>query len=514
MKTRKYTVSNQSVDYNPAREILRGVSWSIFMRWVIRFIGVISTLILARILSPEDFGIAAMGSLMIGLLFSITESGAASLLIRTKEFDQAHCNTAWTISLLQNIIVGLLIVILAPMAAVYFNEPRVIEVLYILAVAVLVGGFASIGPTLIRRELKFDLDFRFNIYKKLAAFFPTVGLAIWLGDYWALIFGTLIGTILSVLISYIIHPYRPSFSLARGLEYLHFSLSIIPMQIAYKLHEMAPKFIIGGIGNASVMGNFTVSSDLATSFTHEIVSPIGRGLYPNYARLMDDRVQLTEFYIKILGTIILLVVPMGAGVSVTSADLVATLLGEKWNRAVPLVEYLAFSGMLYAITFVMYNQILVAAGRERQAAILAWIRLFITVPVLWLGLSFEGALGLAKATVVAPLIYLPLVYLEVRQVVSLSILAIAKISWRPVLGALVMYLSVELFHLESISWAILRLISDAIFGAGVYIITVLVLWVLSGRPLGMESMGIKFVRKGLSKVKIGWLSKCNYDKAS
>src|SRR5690606_50964 len=221
-----------------------------------------------------------------------------------------------------------------------------------------------------------------------------------------------------------------------------------------KLHEMAPKFIIGGIGNANIMGNFTVSSDLATSFTHEIVSPIGRGLYPNYARLMDDRDQLTKFYIKILGVIILLVIPMGVGVSVTAADLVATLLGEKWGMAVPLVEYLAFSGILYAITFVMYNQILVAAGRERQAAILAWVRLFITVPILWLGLSFEGVLGLTKATVVAPLIYLPLVYYEIRQVVNLSVLTVVRISWRPIVGAVVMYLSVELVHLESVDWEI------------------------------------------------------------
>src|SRR5690606_5495953 len=201
MRSHKSTVSNQTDSYNPSREILRGVSWSIFMRWAIRFIGVISTLILARLLSPEDFGIAAMGSLVIGLLFSVTESGAASLLIRTKEFDQAHCDTAWTISLLQNIVVGLLIIILAPVAAVYFNEPRIIEVMYILAIVVLVGGLGSISPTLIRRELKFDLDFRFNIYKKLAVFFPTVGLAIWLGNYWALIFGILIGTIINVLIS-------------------------------------------------------------------------------------------------------------------------------------------------------------------------------------------------------------------------------------------------------------------------------------------------------------------------
>lgn len=77
-----------------------------------------------------------------------------------------------------------------------------------------------------------------------------------------------------------------------------------------------------------------------------------------------------------------------------------------------------------------------------------------------------------------------------------------------------MYLSVELLHLKSIDWAILRLISDAIFGAAVYAITVLCLWILSGRPSGTESMSIKFVRKGLNKVRINWLSKCSYDKAS
>lgn len=498
-KPQNPSLFEESSNYNPSREVARGVSWSILMRWAIRFIGLMSTIILARLLSPEDFGITAMGTLVIGLLFAFTEFGAAMLLIRTKEIDRDHCDTAWTISLLQNLLIGTMIFMLAPAIAAYFKEPRVVEVMYVLAFSTIIGGFASIGPTLIRRELKFDLDFRFNIYKKVLVFVATVGLAIFLGSYWALVFGYLIGTIAGVMLSYTVHPYRPTLSLARGPEYLQFAFSIIPMRLASQLHEMAPKFIIGSIGNANIMGAFTVSSGLATLFTHEIVSPMGRGLFPNYARLADDKDRLTALYKNILGMVLLLVIPAGIGISAIASDLVTILLGSQWDMAVVLIEYLAIGGVLYAITFIMYNQILVATGRERQAAILAWIRLLVTVPVLWLGLSIEGSVGLAKATIIAPLIYLPLIYFETRQAVNLSISIVAGVLWRPVLAALAMYLLIKILHQENIDWVILRLACDVLLGACIYIAIVLGLWFLSGKPQGAEHICINLLIKKLGE---------------
>ncbi len=486
-----------SQPYNASREIVRGVSWAILMRWGMRAIGLVSTVILARLLSPEDFGVAAMGMLVIGLLYAFTEFGTSMHLIRVKEIDRAQCDTAWTITLLQNWLIALVIVLLAPSAAAYFQEPRVVEVMYVLAIVAFVDGFSSVGPTLLRRELKFDLDFRFNMYKKLLVFTATVGLALWLRSYWALVYGKLVGTVAGVVLSYVIHPYRPTWSLARAPEYLRFAVLIVLMSLADRLRDMAPKFMVGSLGSASTMGLFTVSHGLATLFTQETVGPMGRGLFPNYTKLASDKAKLSAIYRKVLAMVALVTIPVGVGVSAVAGDLVAVILGPKWQDAVPLIEYLAIGAVVYAISHTMFNQILLATGRERSATVLAWVRLIITVPILAIGLSYGGALGLAQATIIAPLACLPIIYLEIRRAVQLPVSTLIVLLWRPLLSALIMYLTVKLLHPEYLDWAILRLIWDAVVGAGVFVATMLVLWVLSGRPQGAERICIGFLEKAM-----------------
>jgi lipopolysaccharide exporter len=493
---------NVNPGYNASRDMARGISWAVLMRWCIRCIGLASTLILARLLTPDDFGVAAMGTLLVGFVAAFTEVGVSQHLIRAKEIDRAHCDTAWTIGLLQSVFISIVLVALAFPAAAYFAEPRVVSVMYVVALAVFLGGFCSVGPVLARRELNFALDFRFQIYKKLLVFGATVGAALYLRNYWALVLGYLTGTTATVLLSYAMHSYRPGWSLARMREYLRFGIYMMPLRLANVLHQMAPKFIVAGLGNASILGAFTVSKGLAGMLTAEIVQPMGRGVFPNYARLAADRPGLSAVYRQVLALVALVVIPLGAGMSAVATDAVAVILGPQWTSAVALIEYLAIGAALYAVSHTMVNQILIATGRERSAAALAWMRLAITVPILWLGLNYEGVLGLAKATVVAPLVCLPLIYFESRRAVTLPLSALAGLLWRPVISALVMYIVVKTLHPHSVQWALLRLAFDVAMGATAYACTALLLWLSSGRPDGAERIVLNLARRRLRFLRL------------
>jgi O-antigen/teichoic acid export membrane protein len=466
------------------------------MRWSLRFVGLFSMLILARILSPTDFGVAAMATVVIGFLYAFTEVGAAMHLIRAKEASRADCDTAWTITLVQHAFVGLMLAALAHPAAAYFGEPRVVPVIYVVALTAFVAGFANIGLILARRELKFDLDFRFHVYTRLVILVATVGGALYLRSYWAIVLGNLAGTATSVFLSYLMHPYRPRWSLEKLPEYLRFAMSIVPMQAANTVHSMISQFLVGGLGNAATMGAFTVSSSLARVFTAEVVEPMGRGLFPNYARLAADKARLSRVYRRVLGMVPLVVIPVGVGMSATATDVVAVLLGPQWESAASLIRYLAIGAVAYAVTLTMNNQILVATGHERSAAVLAWLRLGLTVPILTLGLTHEGALGLAKATIIAPLVCLPVIYMEIRRAVPLPLSVLAGLWWRPIMGALVMYLAVKALHPYGVSWAILRLAFDAAVGGIVYTGTVVLLWLASGRPNSAERDLMHLLRRG------------------
>lgn len=481
--------------YDAGRQVMRGVSWAVVMRWCMRGIGLLSTVILARLLSPEDFGIAAMGMLVIGLLYAFSEFGTSMHLIRVRELDRAHCDTAWTITLLQHVVIGALLFALAPLAADYFSEPKVVGVMQVLAVSSIIGGFSSVGVALIRRELKFDLDFRFNVYKRVAKFVATVALAFILRDYWAIVYGQVVATVFAVGLSYTIHPYRPRFSLERAGEYVRFAGSILPMRAANHLVDSLPKVIVGSLGNSVAMGAFSVSHGVATLFTQEIVQPMGRGLFPNYAKLASDKEKLSSVYRKVLGTVALLALPIGVGVSAVAEDLVTVLLGDQWDIAVPLVQYLAIGGALFAVSHTMFNQILIATGREKSAAVLAWVRLGVTIPILLAGLVWNEAIGVAQATIVAPLAYLPLTYLEVRRAVHLPLSSLFGLFWRPVLGIALMYLMIKMLHPAGADWTVLRLLWDMIVGAGTFALVILGCWLLAGRPDGAERACLELLQK-------------------
>ncbi|MCP5422331.1 MAG: lipopolysaccharide biosynthesis protein [Chromatiaceae bacterium] len=497
-----------SKEHNASRDVVRGVVWAVLMRWSMRFIGLFSTLILARLLTPDDFGVAAMGTLVLSLLTQMSEFGTSMHLIRAKEIDDAHCHTAWTVTLLQGCFVAAGLFVAATPAAIYFDEPRVVDVMHVLALAALIGGFENVGPVLMRREMQFSKDFRFNVFKKLFVFVATVSSAFALRSYWALVIGNLVGTSVGVVLSYVVHKYRPRFSLARGREYLQFGLAIIPLALANTLRDMLPSFLAAGAGSTSTLGSFRVASELSSMFTTEIVTPMGRGLLPNYARLADRPDELSAMYRRILGLVALVCLPVGAGVSAISSDLVFVLLGPQWGFAGELMQYFAIGAAIFAFSVAMVNQILVATGHEQRAAKLAWVRLGITLPVLWAGLQIGGVVGLSQATIVAPLLSLVQIYREVSRVVTLTVPVLLGAVWRPALAAACMFLAVKLLHAEAVDSAVVRLALDILAGAVVFVLSVLGLWWLSGKPNSAERDAVNAAARlfAMARLRVGRLA--------
>ena len=134
-----------------------GAFWMVSTRWVIRGIGIVSTLILARILTPEDFGIIAVAMLFISLVEILVEFGTDSALIQRQDAERAHYDTAWTIRILQFVFVSIVVFICAPYTAIFFDEPRVELLIRVLAFGLLLQGFENIGVVAFRKEFRFHM---------------------------------------------------------------------------------------------------------------------------------------------------------------------------------------------------------------------------------------------------------------------------------------------------------------------------------------------------------------------
>jgi len=476
------------MDNSIYKHMVRGAAWTATMRWVIRFIGLINIIILARILTPQDFGLVAMGTIVIGLIRGFTELGVQQLLIREQNISPDHINTAWTVKIIQGAIVALFLIILAPFAASYFNEPRVVSVINFLALSALISGTGNIGITLARKELNFALDFWCSVYKRLALFIVTLVLALTLRDYWALVYGHVAGAAIGVVISYMMHPYRPRLCVKKIREYFKFSLSIIPQRMAQFLNEKADSIVVGGMAGAAQLGIYNTSADLSKMMTTEIAIPLGRGLFPAYAKLNNDPQALALAYSRVLSASSLIIVPLGLGIGLVADDFVALVLGAKWLDAAFFIKWLAVYSVIISLIRLMNTQILIVSGHEKRAAWAGWLRAIVFISSIVVA-SREG--GVEAVAMVCPFVALflfPFAVFILIKSIPITLKQVINALWRATVAGLLMTLVVfwlnKMFDLSPGAGIALAVV----VGGFTYVSVVFILWRLSGCPVGAEKV--------------------------
>lgn len=472
------------------KHMLRGSMWAVATNWGQRVLGLVNTIILARLLAPEDFGLVAMAALVLGFLNMFSEVGTGLHLLRQPEATREHCDTAWTIGILRGLVVGAVLAALAPFGALYFNEQRVVPIILVLAINTVLVGTYNIGLVLIRKELDFFKDFLFFIVSRVFLLIVTVGLAIWLRSYWAIVLGNFIGTIFDIGLSYRIHPYRPRFSLAKAKEYINFAMTTIPFFVAAYLTMRVDAFVVGRLAPAAVLGIYNLSAELATMLTSELVNQLGRALQPSYAKLLHDRKKLVEGYVNSVSALATISIAFGFGLFAVSHDFVALVLGSKWLDSIPLLEWLAIGGSFRAIGNSLGGGILMLSGHERAATVLKWISLWVYTAGSVSGMILGGVLGVAIGIVVASALIIPISMSIVMKCYRLKISDYLKVLWRPLAAGVAMVLVVRLTHFPGIELVSLRLFVDVVIGAIVYVLTLVGLWQLSGSPNGVEDMVI------------------------
>jgi lipopolysaccharide exporter len=471
--------------FNVNRSLIRSSAWMVALRWTLRAIGLVNTFILARLLSPEDFGLAAMAVLVIGLVEVFGQTGQILALIRHPDPKREHFDTVWTMSILIGAVITVTLWMLAPWAAGFFHEPRAVEIIEVLALRAFIGGFENIGVVAFRKDLQFSKEYGYQVAQRVITFVFTIAVALWLQSYWALVLGILAGRVVTVVISYLVHPYRPRPCLSKLAEIWSFSAWMLLVHVAQFVQEKVDEFVVGNTTDAATMGNYNVAADAATAPTVELILPASRALFPIFSRIAADRRALADAYLGVFATTAMVVCATSTGVMLVAGDFVAVLLGPRWSRAVPLVEWLAMSGAFYAL---MQSGItlLGASGHARTSAGLAVTRAGLTIPAIiaaaWLG-SVET---IAATRTLVTLAFVPGVYFALARIMPLRPVDVLTRLWRPVLSALVMAGTVTLLHPHLPALPPLRLVVEVGAGAVTYAASLLALWWLAGGPPGPE----------------------------
>jgi lipopolysaccharide exporter len=478
------------------QRMAKGAAWLVLLRVFDRGLGFVSTLILARLLVPADFGLIAMAMAILAALDLLSSFSFDLALIQNQHAERRHYDTAWTFAVLFGVFNGLVMCALAAPAAAFYGEQRVEGVMYALALCCFVQGFDNIGIVAFQKDLQLHKEFVFGLGKKLAGFVVTLALAYFFQSYWALIGGTFAMRAASLVLSYRLHDYRPRFSLAAAGELLHFSKWLLLNNLLIFLNNRGTDFVVGRVSGARELGLYSVAYELANLPTTELVWPIQRAVFPGYARLAADIDQLRRAFCQVIGLVAMLTVPLGVAVGLLAEPLVHVLLGAKWLDAIPLIQALAAFGIIRSLHGPT-GSIFLAIGRPRLIALTQCLQIAVAFSLMIVLIPRFGTIGAAWALIAGALCGMAGNYCMVTRLLALSFADLARSLWRPLAAAVVLIAVIlaaaDLLHAHAPALPdIAELLSLSLTGTLAFYAALYLLWRLQNRPAGAEAMLIAF----------------------
>ncbi|HEU5294349.1 MAG TPA: lipopolysaccharide biosynthesis protein, partial [Burkholderiaceae bacterium] len=401
------------VDSSHNRSIARGVGWMLLFKLTERSLGIISTLVLVRLLSPADFGVVAMAQSVIAMVQLLAAFGFDLALIHNQSATEEHYNTAWTLNVSLGVLIAVIVIGLAQPISDFYGKAELFWVVCALALSSLLYGLENIGVVAFRKELRFRSEFAFQVSRKLIAICVTLPLAFYLRSYWALVVGTLTSALAGTVISYLAHPFRPRFTLAKARELLDFSRWLLLGNVVAFVRERSSDFFLGRLAGPAALGTYNVSYEISNLPTTELSAPINRALMPGLAAMTGDPPAMRATYLQAFGLLAALATPAAIGILALADLLVPVLLGPKWLAAVPLIQALAVIGVFQA----MHSSCaaaLIANGHPKSVSVANGLYAIVLLVGLAMFVPTRGAIGAAIATATAALVATPVFLMSLR----------------------------------------------------------------------------------------------------
>lgn len=472
------------------------------MRWIDRLFGFVSTLILARLLLPDDFGIVAQCSLVAGLIAVFTDLGVQFALVQNEHAEQSHFDTAWTVRLIQNVVVVIAIVAVAPLAAEYFADERVELALQVMAITVLLSGVENIGVVMFQKEMKFQKDFQFLFIRRAAGFVITIVLALLWQSYWAMIIGAISGRAVGVIASYLMHSMRPRLSFRRFSEIFSFSQWMLVQGIGTYFSMNLDRLIVGGQTDTKTVGEYTIAQEIAAMPTSELLAPINRVLFPAFVAAKHNLTRLADKFVLSQSVQGLVALPASVGLALVAEEAVLVLLGSKWTAAIPFIQVLAFAYIAEALS-TSAKYVILTLGKAKLSALIVWVQLLVFVVLVGFTFSDYQTLYVAWIRVASTFVGLALVLIVLRTLLpDLTAWDLTRHLSRSVIAvfsmALIVTYTQSIIHLAPFP----MLMAKILIGVGSYVSTVLLLWLAVGKPDGAEKYILRTISSATAKFRV------------
>lgn len=333
------------------RRVLAGSLWIFLLRIFKQVIFLGRAVVLARLLTPRDFGLVGIGELAIMLLGVLTYTGVWEALVVKPNPSPRFVHTAWWLNLGRSTVIALALYGLAPFLAAQFQEPAAVAVIRVLALGQWLTGFTSLGITLLYKDLQFRPLFKFEAWGTVLDFLVAVAAAFWWRNVWALVLGTLAGIITRVIASYLLYPGRPQFTFdfQAARQLLGFGRWILLSGLAYFLLSRGTESLSGIFFGAAALGLYQMAARFALIPVHHFGEVFIGALFPALSLIQGDPEKLRGVFVKGLQAGAAIIFPLAILIAFILAPLLPRVLGSQWQGVVPLAQVLSLGGAVQAL---------------------------------------------------------------------------------------------------------------------------------------------------------------------
>ncbi|WP_442496799.1 lipopolysaccharide biosynthesis protein [Methylobacter sp. sgz302048] len=413
---------------------LSAVFWSgadVFLRQGLQFF---VSILLARLLSPEEFGLLALLSIFTGIATLFIDSGLNSALVQRQDITRKDESTVFFFNLVTGLLVALGLGLSAPWIATFFEQPvlqakvhimatnlftmpwiatffeqPVLQGLtYVMALNLFVGSLGSIQGALLTKALDFKTLMKINAVATLLSGVLAVCLA-WKGfGVWSLALQTLASTAISVTLLWLWHPWRPqwTFSLVSLRSLFRFGGFMLLSGLLDTLYTRLYSVIIGKLYSARQLGFYTRADNIQQLPVSVLTNVLNRVAFPVFSAAAADKARLALGMRKVLRIIMLFNVPAMLGLMAVAEPLVITLIGEKWLPSVPILQVLCLAGMIWPLHALNLN-VLMAQGHSNLFFRIEVIKKIISIAAI-VTASFYGVMAIVWSEVIAAALCFPI----------------------------------------------------------------------------------------------------------
>jgi len=398
-----------------SRSAIRGVSWSLALRFLIRGFTIIRTIILARLLIPSQFGAYAVATITLAILEMLTETGINVFLIQEQKIDE-YLDTAWFVSILRGLVIGLLIFLFSPLISGFFHSPDSRILLMLIAGVAIVRGFVNPAVVKFQKDLTFNKEFAFRGTLLAVEALIAITLAFVLRSPVSLAISLLVSAAFEVVLSQGLIRPRPKFVFHKPqfLEVIRRGKWITAAGIFNYLFQNLDNIVVGRLMGVGNLGLYDTSYKIASVPITEFSDALSRVTFPVYSKIKDDKPRLLHAFVKTTLGLSALVIPFGVFLFFFP-QIVVLLLGPNWEPAVPVLRVLSVLGIVRAISgsssalFLAVNK----ANYVTFVTLASIIGLAVTIIPF---VSNFGLTGAAASAILGSLLALPLFIYFIRSV--------------------------------------------------------------------------------------------------